>query len=333
MVRRGIAAGAGLIILLLLVFGLRSCLDSRKERAYKDYVRDAAALIGESDDESDAFFKLLSDPGTASDVDIENQLNTFGGQAESLLDRSTNLDHPDELNASQRDLVETFQLRRDGVAAIARQLPDAIASKGDRKQGTEKIAGSMQFFLASDVIYQSRFAVSLAEGLKKQDLSDQEEIPKSQFLPDTSWLQPATVAERVAKLGGGSAVSGDAAPGLHGNGLGTVTLGGQALTPGGSAVSVPASSGLKFSVQVANQGENTETDVKVSVTVGQGGDAIKLNKTLDSIARGETKSVEIPLTETPPTGQNVPITIEVAAVAGEKKTDNNKGTFSAIFTR
>jgi hypothetical protein len=35
----------------------------------------------------------------------------------------------------------------------------------------------------------------------------------------------------------------------------------------------------------------------------------------------------------PPTGQNVPITVEVAAVPGEEKTDNNKQTFSAVFTR
>ena len=86
-------------------------------------------------------------------------------------------------------------------------------------------------------------------------------------------------------------------------------------------------------IQVANQGENTETDVKVNVTVGRGDDAIKLDKVLDTIAAGETKPVEIPLADQPPTGQNVPITVEVEAVPGEKKTDNNKGTFAAIFTR
>ena len=90
---------------------------------------------------------------------------------------------------------------------------------------------------------------------------------------------------------------------------------------------------LKFVIQVANQGENTETDVKVNVTVGKGGDAIKLDKVLDTIAAGETKPVEIPLADQPPTGQNVPITVEIEPVPGEKKTDNNGGTFSAIFTR
>ncbi len=83
---------------------------------------------------------------------------------------------------------------------------------------------------------------------------------------------------------------------------------------------------------MANQGENTETDVQVNATVGRGGDAIKLNKTLDTIAAGETKEVEIPLADAPPTGQNVPIVVEIEGVPGEKKLDNNRGTFSAIFT-
>ena len=86
-------------------------------------------------------------------------------------------------------------------------------------------------------------------------------------------------------------------------------------------------------MQVANSGENTETDVQVNVTIGAGGDAIKLDGVLDEIAAGETKSVQIPLTDQPPTGQNVPITIEIEAVPGEEKTDNNQGEFSAIFTR
>ena len=60
--------------------------------------------------------------------------------------------------------------------------------------------------------------------------------------------------------------------------------------------------------------------------------AIKLTEVLASIAAGETKPVEMPVAARPPTGQNVPVTVEVDAVPGEKKTDNNKGSFSVIFT-
>jgi uncharacterized membrane protein len=88
-----------------------------------------------------------------------------------------------------------------------------------------------------------------------------------------------------------------------------------------------------FDVQVLNQGDSTETDVVVNVTVGQGGDAIDLEETLPEIAAGEQKTVSIPLSSQPPTGQNVPITVRVKPVPGEEVTDNNEGDFTVIFTR
>jgi hypothetical protein len=43
--------------------------------------------------------------------------------------------------------------------------------------------------------------------------------------------------------------------------------------------------------------------------------------------------VNIPVTKTPPTGQAVPVNVEVQPVPGETKTDNNKLAASVIFTR
>jgi hypothetical protein len=189
----------------------------------------------------------------------------------------------------------------------------------------------MQNFLTSDVIYQTRVVPNLSSELEKQNLGS-EQIPRSKFLPDVEWVVPATVSDRVTKLGGSGADDKSASPGLHGTGIASATLGGQALTPG-AAANISATEDLSMTVQVANQGENTETDVKVSVTIGRGGDAIKADKTLDTIAAGETKAVEIPITDAPPTGQNIPINVEIAKVAGEKKLDNNKASYSAIFTR
>jgi Domain of unknown function DUF11 len=138
------------------------------------------------------------------------------------------------------------------------------------------------------------------------------------------------VADQIAGIRGTD--GGSATPGLHGNGLGTVALGGVALTPGGSAT-VPLTGDIAFDIQVLNQGDSTETDVQVQVTVGQGGDAIELEDTIPEIAAGEQKAVTIPLTKQPPTGQNVPITVRVKPVPGEEVTDNNEGEFTVIFTR
>ena len=318
-----------MIVLILLVLGVRGCLNARKERAFKDYVRDVAALVAESNQLSDQLFGLLSDPGTSGEVDIENAFNQFRTQSAQLVERLQETDTPDELGAAQRYLIEAFEFRRDGVAAIADELPTALAPQ-DRRESTDDIAGQMQTFLASDVIYAARAAPRVDAALREEGLSGEEGVPESPFLPEIDWLDPTTVADRISRIstsGGG----GPAAPGLHGNGLGTVTLGGAALAPGGSAT-ITLTDDLAFEVQVQNQGEHTETDVNVVVAVGSDGDAIELEEQLPEIAAGETQTVTLPLAERPPTGEQLPIVVEIEPVPGEEKTDNNVGEFSAIFT-
>lgn len=41
MIRRLIAAGVGLVIVLVLFFGIKGCLGSQKDQAFKDYAKDA----------------------------------------------------------------------------------------------------------------------------------------------------------------------------------------------------------------------------------------------------------------------------------------------------
>jgi len=326
MVRRSLAAGAGLLVLIFLVLGVRGCLDSRKDAAINDWVRDVDALMKESNGQSEQLFAQLSG-GEGTDVEVENALNSFRIQSAQLVDRARDLEHPDDLDRAQQYLVETLSFRAEGIAQIADALPNALAG-GDQQEGAaDKIAEAMQLFLTSDQLYFRRVLPAIDEVLKQRGL--EQSVVESTFLKDLNWLDPAEVANRIGGISGGG--GGEAAPGLHGNGLGAVTLGGQTLVPG-QATSITASGDLAFAVQVMNQGENTETDVTVKVTVGSGRDAIEASKVLPTIAPGETQTVEIPLEQTPPTGQNVPIRVEIEPVPGEEKTDNNVGEFSAIFT-
>jgi hypothetical protein len=331
MVRRGLAVGAGLLVLIVFVFGVRGCLDSRKDSAINDWVRDVDALMKVSNGESEGLFDQLSGGG-GSDVEVENALNGYRVQSAQLVDRANDLDHPDDLNGAQSQLVETLRFRAEGIAQIADQLPSALTDGEQAEGAADEIAKAMQLFLTSDQIYVRRVLPSLDQVLEERGLK--QTLTESTFLKDLSWLDPAEVADRVGGISsdGSDSADGDAAPGLHGNGLGTVTLGGQTLVPGGST-SVTASGDLSFDVQILNQGENTETDVKVIATVGSGGDETTAEGVIDTIAAGESKSVTIPLEGTPPTGQAVPITIEVELVPGEDESvGNNIGEFSVIFT-
>lgn len=320
------------LVLLLLIFGVKGCLNARHKQAIKDYVQDVSALTDDSNQQGTALFRLLNSSGGRNQaVDIENTLNGFRVQSAQLVDRAKDISRPDDMKGAQNQLIQVLEFRRDGLAAIADALRTALGD-ANRRQGTNQVTAQMQAFLTSDVIYTQRVVPGIQGVLGKQDLENEVRIPRSQFLPDIQWLQPSFVADRVTALRTGRR-GGAAAPGLHGDGLGTVSLGGQALTPGGGAATVRISNDLKFDVQVVNQGNNTETDVLVRVTIGSGGDAIKVEKTLDTIAAGETKTVSIPLADQPPTGQNVPVTVQIEPVPGEQKTDNNRQQFSAIFTR
>jgi CARDB len=330
MVRRTIAIGGAVIAFVLIVLLFRGCLDARKERAMEDYVRDTNDLVAQSNAESSRLFDILKTPsGQDQSVDRQNQANELRVDSATLVDRAHDLDVPDQLSTANDYFVESLELRRDALNVVAEQLPGALAQE-ERRSSTARIAQMMQVFLASDVLLKSRYKPSLSDALDKEGINATLPTnPQLTFVKDLSWLQPSFVADQIAGIRGSG---GSATPGLHGNGLGSVSLGGVALTPGASAT-VQLTRDTAFDVQVANQGDSTETDVVVTVTVGQGADATKLEETLPEIAPGETKNVTIPLTGQPPTGQNVPIKVAVKPVPGEQVTDNNEADFTVIFTR
>ena len=330
MVRRTIAIGGAVLLFILVVLLFRGCLDARKERAMEDYVRNANELVGLSKAESEQLFDILSAPsGEDQAVNRQNAANALKADSATLADRARDFDVPDELKDSHDYFLESLELRRDALSVIAAELPGALAQE-ERRSSTGRIAQMMQVLSASDVLLRSRYDVELRDALEQEDINATPAGDRDlTFVTNLDWLQPDFVADQIAGIRGSG---GSATPGLHGNGLGTVSLGGVALTPGGNAT-VQLTNDTAFDVQVVNQGESTETDVVVTVTVGSGGDAIKAEETIDEIAAGEAKTVTIPLSKQPPTGQNVGITVNVKPVPGEEVTDNNEGEFTVIFTR
>ena len=336
LVRRAIAVGGGLLVLLLLFLGIRGCQASQKEQGFKDYVRDAAELVAESDQQSTQLFDLLNDPG-GSEVDFEANLNGSKVTGEQLVDRAKGIDVPDQLKSAHNALVETLELRRDGLGGIADAI--AAASGEDGGNADDRIAAQMQFFLASDVIYSQRFLTRLLGTIEDENLDQDVAVPTElsaegsiRFLPDIAWLNPDNVASKLGGIGGGSG-GGPPEPGLHGTGLGSVTVqpSATALTEG-TAAQIPASDSLAFDVEIANQGEHPEENVEVVVKISGGDEPIEVSETLDAINNGESKVVSVPIGDPPPTGEPVDITVRIEPVPGEEKTDNNEATFAAIFS-
>lgn len=335
LVRRAVAAGVGLLVIVLLVVGIRGCMNSRQEQALKDYNRDVASLIQDANDNTADFFQTLS-TGGSSPSDLQTQINQLRVRAEGQTRQAVQLDVPDEMLPAHRNLVLTLSLVQESTGKVAEKIPSALASDATVAENAVKaIAGEMQAFTAADVTYTRRVAAIIQQILDKEEIGGQT-IQRSNLQQNLGWLDPDIVARRIgsdAGRGAGGGATGDPAPGTHGHGLVSVAVGDKTLAAGGAANRIVASSNVTFRAVVANQGENIETDVSVRVRIRGAGKTITAQKSVDETRPGTNAEVSVPLGQAPPIGEPVTITVEVRPVPGEQKTDNNAQDFTALFTR
>jgi hypothetical protein len=335
LVRRGIAIGALLLLLVLLFLVVRSCADSRKENGLKDYNREVSSLIHESDTQvGQPFFRALGQAGDQSPQELQTSISGYRVQAEAQLKQARSLGVPDEMKGAQQSLLMALEFRRDGLGYVAERIRTALGDEGDAAtRAIDEIAGQMQVFLASDVLYQARAAPFIKKALADAEIGGQQ-VASSRFLPGIEWLDEDTVASQLGQQtsGDGNRKTGQPAPGLHGTGLDSVSVGDTKLQPD-APNRVPGGADTTFVVRFTNQGENDEFDVKVTLTIeGSGGKPIKVSRTIDTVARGATAEASLALGQKPPTGAPVRVGVVVDKVPGEQKTDNNKASYDVLFT-
>ena len=334
MVRRIAAAAIGLLVILLLVFGIKGCLNSRQEQALKDYNREVSTIVRDADANADAFYDTLSSGGQAS-TDVQSEINQLRFRAQALTKQADGIDVPDEMRPAHRNVLLALSLLQEAMGKVAEKLPAALSTdSATAVPAVRGIAGEIQAFDAANVVYNRRGAALIKQVLDDNEIGGQT-IQNSSFVQNYGWLQPSTVARRInsqAGRGAGDAGTSEPAPGLHGHGLLGVSVGDLTLQPG-QANRIPASSNVTFTVKVANQGDNPETDVRVRVRIRGAGDPISVQKVIDqTMAKTET-TVSIPLGQSPPIGEAVTLTVEVLPVNGEKNTSNNNASYPALFVR
>lgn len=321
MLRRGLALGGGLILLILIVLGVKGCLDARAHRALSDYARNVTQIVDETEQTSKAFFGKLNDPGNLSVTEFTNEVNADSSAMNNYASRIDSLSAPGDMGSAQSTLKLVYELRANAMAKIADKMSTALGDAGSAK-AAGAIAGQMQDLLAGDVLYEQVVRPEV-DGVLASNGIDGSDVPKSTFLPEgTKWLDEATVTSALGSISGST---GAATPGVHGLGLIGVSLNGTELVEGAPAT-VSGEETPEVEVQVQNQGESTENGVSVSVSVNGGN---TLSGTIESIAAGEIGSVSIPLTPAP-TGQ-VTLEVKVEAVPGEQVTENNEASYTVTI--
>jgi hypothetical protein len=333
MVRRAVALGGGLIVLLILIFGVRGCLNSQKKRGLKDYNRDVTSLVSASDSEVAKPFFQQFNGGSADALDLETNINQLAATADDLVKRARKLSTPGPMKQANSHLILVLELRRDALSRIATKVRTALSSGSGASKAVAQIAGQMSAFLASDVVYSQRVFPEISTALSDNSVGGQK-IPQSRFLPDIAYLNEAQVAARLGASVSAGHTSGAIAPGTHGHGLETVSVGNVTLQPGTVANRIPAGSGLVFAVKFQNQGENDEFNVNVKVTLDPtgAGKTQTVTKKVPTTRKGTETTADVALKQAPPIGTPVTITVDVGGVPGEKNLTNNKNTYEALFT-
>jgi len=318
MLRRALALGGGLLLLILLVLGVKGCLDARANRELSDYSRNVTQIVEETEQTSNDFFKKLEDPGNASVTDFIAEVNADRSAMDTYRSRIDDLGTPGDMKRAQGNLELVYSLRANAMDEIAEKMSTALGDAGAEK-AMAGIAKQMQKLLASDIVYETVVRPEVDAVLADNGISG-DDLPKSTVLADEKWLEESTVSEALGSISGNS---GSATPGVHGLGLTGVAVNGSELVEGG-ATPVSGEEGVEVEVTVQNQGESTENGISVSVTV----EGNTLKGEIDELAAGEEGTATIPLTPTP--SGEVTLEVEAEPVAGEEVATNNEATYTLL---
>jgi len=317
MLRRGLALGGGLIVLILIVLGVKGCLDARANRELSDYASNVTEIVKETNQTSKNFFSKLEDPGSLSVTDFVQQVEADASAMESYQQRIDGLGAPGDMGSAQDTLELVYELRANAMNEIAAKMSTALGDAGSAK-ATAGIANQMQKLLASDVLYETIVRPEI-DGVLADNGIDGEDVPKSSALPDDKWLDESEVAAALGVTGGEEAD----VEGVHGTELTGVSVNGTELSPE-APVGIVSEGSVEVEAQVQNQGESAENGVTVSVTYN----GTTLENEIPSIEAGEVATATIALTPAPE--GEVTLEVKVDPVPGEQVTENNEASYVIV---
>jgi hypothetical protein len=329
MVRRRIAAGVAVLLLIVIVLLINGCLKSQKQQSLKDYNHKVGELAQESDTQVSApLFVALTGASSKPALEVESQIDQLRIQAQEIYNRAKALSVPGEMSSAQRNLLLTYSFRLEGMDKMTTLVPKVLGAQS--KQASTLIAGAMEIFLASDVVYSQRAAPLTQETLTNAGITGLATAP-TRFLPNLGWLDPTITLARITGQGANSTTNG-IAPGTHGSSLVGVSVGTNTLQPEetGTLNHISGGGSPTFTVTVENTGTNPESNVKIDVTVTAGGKEFKASHVINSTQPGTKVNVEVPVTGIP-VGVASKVAVNVEAVPGETNVENNKNTYLAIF--
>src|SRR4051794_5212558 len=187
MLRRGLALGGGIVVLIVIVLGIKGCLDARANRELSDYARNVTQIVEETKQTSKGFFGKLAEPGSLSVTEFVAEVNADRSAMDNYRTRVEGLSTPGDMSHAQNALELVYELRASAMDEIAEQMSTALGDAGSAK-ATAAIAKEMRTLLAADTLYAAVVRPEINHVLESNGISDSD-VPESVFLAEgTNWL-------------------------------------------------------------------------------------------------------------------------------------------------
>ena len=318
-----------IVVAALVFFGLllQSCASTSKHDEYKSYMDKVATIAHSSEDDGTAAANALITPGVKT-TKLASTLRGIAEQERQLVTSAQHLSVPGPLREENQQMIEALQLRVSGVQGLADTFDQNPTSKATGEAGV--LAAQADRLLASDVVWDDLFAEPSKVELKRQGVSGVP-VPDSNFVSNRDLTTERSMALLLTRLRG--ATTGGTPTGVHGTNLVDVKVlpGGQVLSPT-QENTITATTDLAFVVTVEDSGDSQEVGIKVTLTIQKPQGAIVKTKSIPLINPGQKKPVTFTDLGQVPFAQKTTVNVDVAAVPGETKTDNNKASYPVIFS-
>jgi hypothetical protein len=319
-----------IVVAALVFFGLlvQSCASTSKKDAYRSYMTKVGSIAQSSASDGAQVATDLTTPGVKVS-DLASKLDGVAAQERQNVTAAQRLDPPGRLRPEHEELIEALQLRVTGVQGLADTFRQTATSKASTDAAL--LAAPAERLLASDVTWDDLFRVPATSEMKTQGISGVV-APESHFVTNQSLITEQSMVLVLQRLRGAS-TSGGTPTGIHGTNIvdTKVEPGGQTLSPS-SENTVTAGVDLAFVVTISDSGDSQEVGIKVTLTIQKAQGAIVKTQTVDLINPGQTKSVTFKNLGQVPFALRTTVNVDVAPVPGEHNTNNNKASYSVIFS-
>ncbi|MGH2914430.1 MAG: CARDB domain-containing protein [Solirubrobacteraceae bacterium] len=324
-IRRAVALGLLLVVIVVIALGVHSCAVSADNSALQDYTSQVSSLVTRSNANGSALFTALSNAtGPAGETTVQTAVNGAHSTAATLLHTAQQLSVPSQMHSANTYLLLVLRMRRDGISGIANEIQPALSGGSTSAGAVQTITMDMSFFYGSDAVYKGYVAPEIYRAMHAAGVRFSG-LPMGQFLPSLDWLARSFIASELHVTLPGTKPA-KLAPGSHGHELDSVSVAGTTLDP--SSTNTASSKQPTFTLHFKNSGQNTETGVVCKVSVN--GTSIAGTATVPQTQAGSSYTCDVKLPSPAPAGTQT-ITAQVEKVRGEHDVANNSKTYTVTF--